>query len=332
MTEPNEDDLLRSVLAVSPLNPESKDRMYAAVEREWRAATPGANGRAGNTAVPVRRFRVLAVAAVLAAVGVTVWVARPPLAAPAIGSLSRLDGRELSVTYGLFQRRNLQSGDSLRIGDRLTTDGPARVALARGGTLRIAAGSTVQVTGRRRLSLQRGLIYVDIPPGLPAEEPLRVDTRAGSVEHVGTEFEVLTDDRAVRVRVREGRIRFLGKTDTVLADAGTELLVTPGKAIAQRSIDTFGGDWSWTTALAPDYDIEGRPLIGFLQWVSRELGRPLDFADANARKIADRTILHGSVRHQAPMDAMSNVLATTSLKYEIRGDTIWVRSGAATAL
>jgi hypothetical protein len=157
--------------------------------------------------------------------------------------------------------------------------------------------------------------------------PLRVATLAGIVEHVGTEFEIKSDDRTVRVRVREGRIRFLGTADTVVADAGTELLATPGKTISRRSIDTYGGDWLWTAALAPDYEIEGRSLMGFLRWVSRELGRPLDFADANARQIADRTILHGSVRDQAPIDAMSNVLATTSLTYEIRGDTIWIRSG-----
>jgi ferric-dicitrate binding protein FerR (iron transport regulator) len=180
--------------------------------------------------------------------------------------------------------------------------------------------------------LERGLIYLDIPSEGGGGSPLRVVTDAGAVEHVGTEFEVKSDDEAVRVRVREGRIRFIGRTDTVVADAGTELLAAPGKTIVQRSIDTYGRDWSWTAALAPDYEIEGRSLIGFLRWVSRELGRPLNFADANARQIADRTILHGSVRHQAPIDAMSNVLATTSLTYEIRGDAIWVRSGTSAAL
>ncbi|HEY4970150.1 MAG TPA: hypothetical protein VII35_09610, partial [Steroidobacteraceae bacterium] len=147
-----------------------------------------------------------------------------------------------------------------------------------------------------------------------------------AIEHVGTEFEVFSDDRTVRVRVREGRVRFLGNTDTIVAIAGTELLAAPGETIARRSIDTYGGEWLWTAALAPDYDIEGKSLIGFLNWVSRELGRPVDFADANARQVADRTILHGSVRGQPPLRAMSNVLLTASLTYDIRGDTIWVRT------
>jgi hypothetical protein len=190
----------------------------------------------------------------------------------------------------------------------------------------------VTVISPSQIALGRGLIYLDIPSGTGAGIPLRVITNAGAVEHVGTEFEVMSDDQTVRVRVREGRIRFVGRTATVVADAGTELLASPGKSIVERPIDTYGSDWLWTAALAPDYEIEGSSLISFLRWVSRELGRPLNFADANARQIADRTILHGSVRHQAPIDAMSNVLATTSLTYEIRGDAIWVRSSTSAAL
>jgi ferric-dicitrate binding protein FerR (iron transport regulator) len=244
-----------------------------------------------------------------------------------MGSVTRMGEGGLGVRFGLAQQRTLRTGDVLRAGDRLTARGPVLVTLMSGGTLRIAAGSTLAVTGAAELSLERGLIYLDIPPRTLAANPFRVTTSAGVIEHVGTEFEIKSDDQTVRVRVREGRIRFLGAGGAVVADAGTELLAVPGKTLLRRSIATYGGDWIWTASLAPTYEIEGRPLIGFLTWVSRELGRPLDFADANARQIAGRTILHGSIHNQAPIDAMSNVLATTSLTYEIRGDTIWVRSG-----
>jgi hypothetical protein len=100
--------------------------------------------------------------------------------------------------------------------------------------------------------------------------------------------------------------------------------------VSRREIDTYGRDWLWVAALAPDYEIEGRPLLGFLEWASREIGRPLKFSDSNARAVAERTILHGSVRGREPLDALSSVLATTSLTYEIRGDTIWIQSGHGT--
>lgn len=330
----DEEKLLASALRTSGLSQEGLERVRAAVEREWRAATTEGTVVRGRRNTPSFRIRWVAAAAAAAvvAVGVASWVARPPVRAASLGSVSRTDEGGLSVLSARVPRRNLAPGEELRGGDRVKAQGPALVALARGGTLRISAGSELAVISPSQISLERGLIYLDLPTGTTAGSPLRVITNAGAVEHVGTEFEVMSDDETVRVRVREGRIRLIGMNGTVVADAGTELLAAPGKTIVQRRIDTYGREWLWTAALAPDYEIEGRSLIGFLQWVSRELGRPLNFADANARQIADRTILHGSVRHQAPIDAISNVLATTSLTYEIRGDAIWVRSGASAAL
>jgi hypothetical protein len=329
-----EEKLLTSALQTSGLSQEGLERVRAAVEREWRAATIEGTVVRGRRNAPSFRMRwvAAAAAAVVVAVGVASWVARPPVRAASLGSVSRMDEGALSVLSARIPRRNLAQGEELRGGDRVTAQGPALVALARGGTLRISAGSELAVISPSQISLERGLIYLDLPTVTAAGSPLRVITNAGAVEHVGTEFEVMSDDKTVRVRVREGRIRLIGMNGTVVADAGTELLAAPGKTIVQRPIDTYGREWLWTAALAPDYEIEGRSLIGFLQWASRELGRPLNFADANARQIADRTILHGSVRHQAPIDAISNVLATTSLTYEIRGDAIWVRSGASAAL
>ncbi len=328
----NENELLTSALRMPALNQDALERVSVAVEREWRAATSGAAAGTQRTAPSSRRRWFALAAAVVAAVGVVSWIARPPAQAALFGSVSRTDEGALSVLSAHYPGRNLTQGGELRVGDRLTAQGPALVALARGGTLRISATSELAVISRGQIALERGLIYLDFPSGTGAGDPLRIITKAGAIEHIGTEFEVLSDDAAVRVRVREGRIRFVGRTGAVVADAGTELLAAPGKAIVQRPIETYGSDWLWTAALAPDYEIEGSSLIGFLRWVSRELGRPLNFADANARQIADRTILHGSVRHQAPIDAMSNVLATTSLTYEIRGGAIWVRSGTPAAL
>jgi hypothetical protein len=255
------------------------------------------------------------------------FVARPADESIVVGNLARFSDGSIEVRSWVFGHRTLQVGDALRVGDALTARGPTLLTLARGGTLRIVGGTTLGVTGPMQLSFERGLLYVDMPPGSPTTNPLRVTSRAGTVEHVGTEFEIMSGDQSVRIRVREGQIRFLGQSQTIVADAGTELLAMPGGQVTERPVDTFGRDWLWTAALAPDYEIEGSSLIEFLHWVSREMGRPLDFADAHAREVADHTILHGSVKGQAPMDALSTVLATTSLNYEISGDTLRIHSG-----
>jgi hypothetical protein len=313
--------VLKDSLDVAPASEHRLDELRALVDREWRDSIARTNPMRRRTA---RVGLATAAAAAAAAVMITFWVGRTAAPAESLGSVSRYDAGGLTARSGLFEQRNLKNGDALRVGDKLTTSGAALLTLAHGGTLRLGPNSSLTVDSASQLSLHHGLVYVEIPPD--AAQQLRVVTIAGSVEHLGTEFEVFCADQAVRVRVREGRIRFLGNSDTVIANAGTELLVAPGRAIARRSIDTYGGEWLWTSELAPEYDIEGKTLIGFLNWVSRELGRPLDFADANARQIADRTILHGSVRGQPPLRAMSNVLLTASLTYEIRGDTIWVRT------
>jgi ferric-dicitrate binding protein FerR (iron transport regulator) len=315
------DRTLTDVLRTPPLDAQALERIRAVVENEWRASIAAPRR---SRAVRAWGWASLSAAVVLIAL-TTTWFARHAGTPQVFGSISRSDGD------GDVRR----VGDPLRAGDTVRTHGPMLVRVAAGGSLRIAADSTVDITSATEIRLERGKIYVDLPPApapAPATARLNVWTRAGMIEHVGTGFEVLSDDASVRIRVREGRIRLhvasraSGNSNDVLADAGTELLAAPGGGIVQRPVPTYGSDWVWVASLAPTYEIEGQPLLNFLQWVSRELGRRLEFGDSAARDIAARTILHGSIRDHEPLDALANVLATTSLRYEILGDAIRVNS------
>jgi len=141
---------------------------------------------------------------------------------------------------------------------------------------------------------------------------------------------VLSDAAIVRIRVREGRVRLRSESNETLLEAGTELTADRKGHIARGRIASHAPDWLWVAALTPDYEIEGRPLVDFLQWAARELGCEVRFSDSRAREVAERTVLHGSVKGREPMDALRSVLSTTSLTYEIRGDTIWIQSGNGT--
>jgi FecR protein len=315
------DQALTDALGGPRLDAAALARIHEAVEREWRSANPSG----GRLPMPSRAARWPAVmAAASLAVVTIVYVAIQFLSAPAV--VGHLDRGTADATRALIRHRTLSPGDPMRVGDTLTARSPARVALIGGGSLRIAAGSVVIADGELSLSLERGRVYLDMPPVFAALNRLQIVTAAGAVQHVGTQYEVLSDSQTVRIRVREGRIRLIGGAETVEAEGGTELLVRPGGRITRGSAMTYGSEWLWTAELAPDYDIEGRPLVDFLVWVSRELGRHLDFADARARDVANATILHGSVRGRAPIEALANVMSTTSLTYEIRGDTIRVHS------
>ncbi|MDB6088013.1 MAG: hypothetical protein JWN85_797 [Gammaproteobacteria bacterium] len=316
------DSALTDALRTRPMDPRALARMREAVAHEWRASVA-----TEHRPLRSRRWLWTSLAAAVAISTLTLgWFAWPVTAPVSFGSIARSETGDVEVRSALVLHHALHAGDVLRTGDKFTAQGPTLVALSSGGTLRIAGNSVVEITSATEIRLERGMIYVDKPPALGGSGRLRVLTQAGLLEHLGTAFEVLSEGQKVRVRVREGRIRMHTGSSDVVADAGTELLATPDREVSQHPIPTYGGDWLWVAALTPDYDIEGQALLGYLQWVTRELGQRLEFADAHAREVAERTILHGTVRGRAPLDSLANVLATTTLAYELRGDTIWIQS------
>lgn len=317
---------LTDALRADPLSPDAVARIRASALSEWQRAT-------GPAAAPLRSRRGTWASIAAAAVVITLaafWYLRPVPESAAFGMVARSDVGEVEVRFGLLRHGPLKVGDTLRVGNTLATQGPALISLYSGGTLRVAANTVMTLTGGTQVALDRGQIYVDLPPGTSAATPFRVTTRVGTIEHVGTQFEVLSNDRLVRLRVREGRVQLQNRAGAVVIEAGTELTAGLDGELLRRPIPAYGRDWLWTAALAPDYEIEGRPLLGFLEWAGRELGRAVKFSDAHAREVAERTILHGSVRGRDPLDALTTVLATTSLSYEIRDGTIWIQSGHGT--
>jgi hypothetical protein len=327
MVDPEIDRMLKNTLPADYLGPEALKRVRSVAENEWRALV------VRRQRITRRRWALTGMAAAVVLVAVTgIWFVRPTMAPTLFGSVYRADG-DIDKRGTLLRHRTLRAGDLVRAGDELMVgSAPVLIALAGGGTLRIAARSAVDIVNGGEVRLEHGTIYVDMPPLPAVSASIAVSTQAGVIEHVGTEFEVMSDASGVRIRVREGRIRLrgasdaLGQVSVVLADAGTEVVATAGGPIVQRPVATYGADWQWLAEVAPGFEIEGQHLMVFLQWVSRESGRRLEFGDAQALETAKRTILHGKIRERSPLDTLSNVLETTSLRYELRGDTILVNS------
>jgi len=330
MTDPEVEQLLSRGLATRPANTETLERMRTAVSQAWKAAPNLAQSpatvespRAGS------RWALwggLAIAASLVALSVTLLAIRPVVDRQIVGSLARSIDAGVEISQGFARARGLGAGDPLRVGDTLKVRGPILVALAQGGSLRAAPDTVMTVASDTQITLERGLIYLDKPPARGETRPMRIATRSGLIEHLGTEFEVMSDDHAVRIRVREGQVRFSGASGALVANAGTELLSSRAGAIAERPIQTYGRDWLWIAELTPNFAVEGRSLMDYLEWVSRELGRPLVFANDQARDSARRTILHGSAQNQASLDALADVLSTTTLSYELAEGAIRVHS------
>ena len=300
--------VLTEALHTGPPDAATLQRLREIASREWRVSVNRPPARAP-------RHRIWAAAAVLVCViAGMAWFLRPVTS---------------SEPFGVVVRTEAGSGKNapvvLHVGQTLESRDAALIALSAGGTLRVAQDTGLTLISRTGIVLQHGTIYLDFPP-TARSGAFDVSTRAGTIAHVGTAFEVLSNDEIVRIRVREGRVRLRhGSQETVL-DAGTQLTADRAGNITRGSVPSYGREWSWLAALTPDFEIEGRPLIEFLQWAARELGREVKFADSHAQEVAERTILHGSVKGREPMDALNSVLLTTSLTYEVRGDTIWIQS------
>lgn len=295
---------LQEGLARTPLTDEAYARIHAAVAAEWQTAV-----QSRPRATPRRWIAVvsgLAAALIVATVVLSIFSKTQPL-----GVISR--PLELRAT--------------LTVGKVLAPRTPVLVALRDGGSLRIAPGSELEVTGADEVFLRKGEVYTDLPPTIHRASTFVVRTSFGLVEHLGTQFDVAVG-ADLRIRVREGSVRLRRGSQTETAVAGTELVVPRVGAPSQRSTATHGPEWSWVEALEPDYPIENGRLADFLQWAARETGARLHFQDEHAREVAERTRLHGSIQGLSVTQALETVFATTSLRYNFEQDRIEVSSGS----
>ena len=309
------DAALERGLLRQPLDAEAVARVRRAVEAEFQSQY----GR--RRRVPTWAVAMAAVLACITVLASLMWFLAED-GAP-VGRVARIENGGLEARSSVFRQHDLKVGDAVPGGQRVASGGTSIIALAQGGTLRVAPGAVLRGTGPNDVELISGRVFLDFPADAG---PFVLRTSAGSIEHVGTQFEVLVHEGDTRIRVREGSVRMRTRADAQVVEAGNEIMVTQAGTITRRSIPTYGPDWAWVEAIAPDFDIEDRELADFLNWVARETGRHVEFADDRAREIAGRTRLHGSVHGLAPLEALQRVLSTTSLRVEVQADVIRLSS------
>ena len=210
----------------------------------------------------------------------------------------------------------MQVGHRVAPGETLQTDAATRVALAfdNGLSVRIDTGSTVELEAPDRLVLKTGAVYVDSVPGSAGNTDLGIQTRAGVVTHLGTQYQVRQDARTVVISVREGRVQFEGAQGASHGSAGEVLSILEGGAIQRSSIAPHDASWRWAITAAPTFDIDNRRLSDFLDWVGRETGKRIVYASPRALQVAQGVVLRGSIVGLDPESALAAVLSTTDLR------------------
>src|SRR5690606_26918450 len=207
-------------------------------------------------------------------------------------------------------------GQLIRVGDIMQTDAQSRAAVSfpAGLSLRLDRDTRINVDANDRITLASGAVYIDAPPGLGSANDLTVDTAAGSVQHVGTQYEVRTQADAMVVSVREGRVRVTNSTTSNTGDAGQVLRLTSNGQLTRSSLAASDPHWQWAMQSAPDFDIDDQSLATFLQWIARETGRQVVYSTPQAEAAAEAVKLRGSISGLDADIALTTVLATTQLR------------------
>ncbi|MDX1556132.1 MAG: FecR family protein [Xanthomonadales bacterium] len=308
-------------------SPEVRSEVRALVHREWQAATTRRRFR--------RRAAGFSIAASMALVVSVLVMNTPPRPAPAelveLARVERVSGHVRVVAPGgagegaaLAQQTPVYAGQTL-----LTGDGSGIALRFEGGmSLRVDEHARLFLANSNEVRLESGRIYIDSQPGGVAREPgFAVMTRSGVVQHIGTQYMVRVQGNAVNVRVREGKVEF-----SPGAAGSSPLYVTVGE---QLSVDESGGrtlaqadpsddQWRWAEQLGPGFEMEGRSMREFLNWVSRETATAVVYLTPEAESVAAETQLHGTV-DLPPRQALDLVIATSDLQAEFKNGAIHVR-------
>jgi len=292
--------------------------VQAAVHAEWQSMLRARRTRRQFIAVGIAASAVLAV-------GVAFFGVRHMAPTPTqVAQIMRIDGHLLVRPQGQTARE-LAVAQSVSTGETIQTDDRSRAALQFGAavSLRLDQGTIVKVASADELVLTAGALYIDSQEQNPQELTVRTD--AGSVRHVGTQYEVRTHADDMVVSVREGRVMIANAAGTSSGVAGEEIRVTPRGQIVRGSVAAHDPRWQWAARTAPQFDINDHTLAVFLEWVARETGRKVVYASSAAQSAANGLKLRGSIVGLDPDTALNAVLSTTQLhRYQTKDELIGI--------
>lgn len=336
-------ELLREAGPPPRLDDREVADVRATARAAWRRrlATQEESQRHGGRS-PMRFSWAVALAAAAVLTALAVWRFMPELfVADEAPVVARLESSRGFVEIDLGEENpsgeQASSGAELRSGHRLQTgsDGHAALRLGPGSIqVRLDSDTSLRLLSDDRVELERGAVYVDTGTedtgsdagavtGPAGAATIEVLTALGLVQDIGTRFEIRwsPEDEALRLRVRDGEVRFTPDDGSQLktsesASAGTELAVYSDGQVTRSDAEVHGATWDWVVRAAPPFDLEGRSLDEFLRWLEGESNLSIRFLDPALADESRRVILHGSIEGLTPTEALRLVLLGSGLRAE----------------
>ena len=325
----HDDLVVASLLRMSgprePVPDDHMQRLKTAAHADWARVVVGHRRRRMMTWAASGLAAAAAVVLALKLTGDVSAPANTPLVLATVEALS--DAARLSTSAG---GRDVVP---LRIGDRLsdsvdvftTGSGTATLRLMSGGLLSMSSDTVLRLPSADAVVLTAGAVFIDSKGTASVE----VRTRFGVVHDIGTQFEVSLTSAGLRVRVREGAVLVKRDQQTHDAHAGDDILLDADGQLTRRAMSA-SSDWAWGTWAHPSFELEGRSLREFLDWVVEEMGWQLQFATPAAEDKASTTTLHGSIRELTAEEALAAVLPTSGVEHQMNGKVLLIRISAGT--
>lgn len=159
----------------------------------------------------------------------------------------------------------------------------ATVKLSDGTVVRLAPSSRLQFDGgsgrdgrgAREVTLEGRAFFVVAKQ--PSGQPFRVRTPAATANVLGTRFELVTEETAVRLHVVEGRVALDAPRNSVEVGAGQQSGVRDGVATAPTPADDAGREPAW---LGKFLVFQATPLAQAAREIERLFGVRVILADS----------------------------------------------------
>jgi ferric-dicitrate binding protein FerR (iron transport regulator) len=303
------EQLLREVGARDEPSPDVMREVQSAVHAEWQAMV-------GERRRQRRAMAWRVAASMVIAVLIATFAYRYTMPVPVqVAKISNIDGQLLAAT-GTDNATALTVDQPVMVGAALHTDDSSRAAmqLDNGLSVRLDHNTSIMLAATDRIVLTSGALYVDSSSIAASKAPLVIETHAGSVQHVGTQYEVRTHADSIVVSVREGRVVLNGASGQNTAEAGQVLRLSANGELTRDAISPADPRWQWALDAAPVFDINNQTLAAFLQWIARETGKRLVYSSSAAQTAATQAKLHGSIAGLDADSALAAVLSSTNLR------------------
>ena len=315
--------LLRHARRRAPAPAATRERAFAKLHDHWSARRHRKRVRRAVLGWAMAASTVLAVGiSLLAVYGGT------PSAHVTVAHLLKTTGNGVQLV-GADGFSSLAEATDLAQGQILRTGADSRAALAwnHGGSLRMDAGTEIELVSADLVRLVSGSVYFDSesPDARTDAEPaFSVETPFGLATHVGTQFQTRLHDNMLTLSVREGEVALASGGKRVLLPAGDEYDVKRTGVDARRAIQSWDESWQWTQDIAPAFTAEGNSVQALLNWIARETGYTVRYRDHTTAQFARQVTVHG-LDSLSPMNALQSIPYIADLQYELNNGVIEIR-------